>query len=192
MQDIDLRIREIRKKFELTQTDFADKIQITRNLLAQIETNKSLPTLNTVYLIVKYFNINYEWLFTGEGPMLASDLPKESNLVEHSMSVNERIISLRKFLNLNQLDFAKSIGAYNQANISDIERGRVKPDVEFITLLLKKYNINIEWLLIGEGSMLRSDSPKESNLVDHLMAENKALMARIEELNREIGKLQNK
>ena len=43
------------------------------------------------------------------------------------MTINERITILRKFFKLNQYEFAEALKDYSQANISDIERGKVKP-----------------------------------------------------------------
>lgn len=60
MVDIHNRIKDIRKHFKINQVDFAKMIEISRDNLAQIETNRSLPSLKTAFLIVKYFNINYE------------------------------------------------------------------------------------------------------------------------------------
>ncbi len=70
MNAIGLRIKEIRKANNVTQKQFAERIGITRDAIAQIETDKSLPNLETTNNIVKYYHIYLNWLITGEGPMI--------------------------------------------------------------------------------------------------------------------------
>lgn len=71
------------------------------------------------------------------------------------MSVNERIKIVRKTSGLTQSDFGKKFG-YLQNNIARLENGNTNPDVEFIQKLYNDFEININWLLTGEGEMYRS------------------------------------
>ena len=66
---MDERIKLIRKKLELTQQEFADKLGIARNNIAGYETCKRSPSDAVISLICTKFNINEEWLRTGEGEM---------------------------------------------------------------------------------------------------------------------------
>lgn len=61
------RIKQIRKKMELTQQEFADKLGIARNNIAGYETNKRCPSDAVVSLICTKFGVNEDWLRTGEG-----------------------------------------------------------------------------------------------------------------------------
>jgi len=61
-----------------------------------------------------------------------------------------------------------------------------------IELIIYKYpDINLDWLITGEGAMLKDTSSQSSSIEEFLRTENKILNARIEELNREIGRLEN-
>ena len=66
---MDERIKFIRKKLELTQQEFADKLGIARNNIAGYETCKRSPSDAVISLICTKFNVNEEWLRTGEGEM---------------------------------------------------------------------------------------------------------------------------
>lgn len=77
MSDIQERIKELRNQLNLTQKDFAEKIGISRDLMAQIERKNSTPSLTVVTNIVNEFNISYRWLITGEKVMLSSDQQHE-------------------------------------------------------------------------------------------------------------------
>lgn len=63
------RIRELRKALGLTQQEFADRIGIKRNTVANYETGRNDPVDSVCALIVREFNVNEEWLRTGAGEM---------------------------------------------------------------------------------------------------------------------------
>ena len=66
--------------------------------------------------------------------------------------MNERIIELRKFLNLSQTDFGKQIGI-SKSSVSDIEIGRISISERTIISICSKFNVNEEWLKYGNGNM---------------------------------------
>lgn len=59
-----------------------------------------------------------------------------------------RIKSIRKANNLNQSEFAKSIGI-SQGNLSEIEMGNSNPSAETLISIKKQYSIDTNWLLNG-------------------------------------------
>lgn len=63
------RIKIIRKKLDLTQQEFADKLGIARNNIAGYETCKRSPSDAVVSLICAKCNVNETWLRTGKGEM---------------------------------------------------------------------------------------------------------------------------
>ena len=63
------RIKEVRKSLSLTQQEFADRIGVKRNTVATYEGGRNIPIDSVVSLICKEFNVNEEWLRTGEGEM---------------------------------------------------------------------------------------------------------------------------
>lgn len=63
------RIKKLRKELDLTQQGFADRIGIKRNTVASYETGKSNLSDGAVSLICREFNVNEEWLRTGQGEM---------------------------------------------------------------------------------------------------------------------------
>lgn len=68
------RIRFIRKEvLKLNQADFAQKIKISRSNLGNIETGSVNLTDRIVYQICQTFDINEEWLRTGNGEMYAEN-----------------------------------------------------------------------------------------------------------------------
>jgi len=63
------RIKKLRKALDLTQQEFADKIGMKRNTVANYETDRNEPSSSVISLICREFNVNETWLRTGEGEM---------------------------------------------------------------------------------------------------------------------------
>jgi transcriptional regulator with XRE-family HTH domain len=67
-------------------------------------------------------------------------------VVKWMSDIGYRIKCIRKENNLNQSQFAKSIGI-SQGNLSEIEMGNSNPSTETLISIRNHYNVNINWLL---------------------------------------------
>jgi transcriptional regulator with XRE-family HTH domain len=67
--EIGERIKEARRALKKTQQAFADTIGLKRNTIASYEIGNVLPSDRTIADICREFNVNEEWLRTGEGEM---------------------------------------------------------------------------------------------------------------------------
>lgn len=65
--------------------------------------------------------------------------------------IGYRIKCIRKENNLNQSQFAKSIGI-SQGNLSEIEMGNSNPSAETLISIRAQYNVNLNWLLTDVDS----------------------------------------
>jgi transcriptional regulator with XRE-family HTH domain len=63
--------------------------------------------------------------------------------------------------NLTQEEFAKAIGI-KRTLISDYETGRTKPTSDILEKISRKGNVNVNWLLTGEGERYVHNSEKVS------------------------------
>lgn len=70
------RIKILRKKLNLTQQQFADKIKVKRNTVATYEMGRSIPSDSAIALICKTFHVNEEWIRSGNGEMF-EEVPEE-------------------------------------------------------------------------------------------------------------------
>lgn len=78
-------IKQLRKTYNLTQQELADRISFGRSTIGQIESGHSNPTYQLLNSISLVFGINTEWLETGQGPMKKSNqeiLEEAINLIE--------------------------------------------------------------------------------------------------------------
>ena len=63
------RIKTIRINAGLTQQQFADRIKVKRNTVANYEMGRSIPSDSAIALICREFGINEEWLRNGIEPI---------------------------------------------------------------------------------------------------------------------------
>ena len=71
----------------------------------------------------------------------------------------ERLRLLRETIGVTQGDFAKTIGVA-PSFISGIERNKKDLSRDLLEKILKNYNVNLNWLLTGEGEMFLSNQEK--------------------------------
>ena len=83
------RLALARKALKLTQRKFAEKISVATGFIALMETGDRKVNPRIIKLVSSTFNVNIQWLETGEGEMFYTDTEKEI----------EEIISLYKKLN---------------------------------------------------------------------------------------------
>lgn len=70
------RFKEMRKALHITQADLGAVIGIQGVSVAKIESGASKPTEAAIKLICQTYHVNYAWLTTGEGKMLAVETPE--------------------------------------------------------------------------------------------------------------------
>ena len=87
METIGTRIKEIRKGAGLTLEKFGAKIGITAASLSTIENSKSNPSVQTVLMICREFNVNEDWLRDGTGDPFMQ-LPREETIAEYVGRIN--------------------------------------------------------------------------------------------------------
>lgn len=77
------------------------------------------------------------------------------------MSLNERISKVIEYSNLTPSEFADEIDV-QRSSISHITSGRNKPSLEFIIKIKSRFpELLWDWLVTGEGEMLKSELPEE-------------------------------
>lgn len=72
---IGIRLKELRNTLGLTQTEFADKLCLSRNAVASYEGETRTPNDAIIKLICKEFNVDYYWLTEGADVDMFMKLP---------------------------------------------------------------------------------------------------------------------
>lgn len=75
------RIKTLRKTLKMNQNEFANKIHKVTRTLQKYESGEIVPDYSIVQLIAKTFNVNPDWLVTGDGEMF---LDNENNKQKQS------------------------------------------------------------------------------------------------------------
>lgn len=83
---MDKRLKELRKILNLTQQEFADKLGIKRNTIANYESGRNEPIGSVFSLICKEFNVNENWLRNGIGSMFIE--PSEFSIDKYAEQKN--------------------------------------------------------------------------------------------------------
>lgn len=112
MNAVNERLKKLRKTLDLTQQEFAAKIGSKRNTIAKYETNTNVPSAAVISLICREFNVNEEWLRTGEGDMFLPTNRRDeiskfmSQLMqEEKESFKNRLISILADLSTEEWEF---------------------------------------------------------------------------------------
>jgi transcriptional regulator with XRE-family HTH domain len=66
---VNQRVKQIRKTLKLTQNNFSKSLSVSIGLIACIETERRAVNDRTIKLICDSFNVNPQWLRSGEGDM---------------------------------------------------------------------------------------------------------------------------
>ncbi len=103
---MDERIKKLRKVLDLTQQEFANRIGIKRNTIANYEAGRNAPIDSVVSLICREFGVNEAWLRTGEGEMFA---PAPTNELEalaerYPNLTHESLVFIEKLVGLSRSD----------------------------------------------------------------------------------------
>lgn len=73
------RIKIVRKELSLTQESFASGLMMKRNSITQLENKVRNPSERTLKLIASRYNVNIDFLLSGDLPIL-NPLSKEEEL----------------------------------------------------------------------------------------------------------------
>lgn len=79
------RIKQLRKLLDLTQTEFGAKIALKQATIGQIESGQRIATPRTIRDICREFNVNEEWLSTGQGEMFRQTEESAITLIDRIM-----------------------------------------------------------------------------------------------------------
>lgn len=77
------RIRKLRKELDLTQQKFADRLGVKRNTVGQWECGINALTDQVINSICREFDVNDNWLRTGEGNMFI-ELSEQEKVMKYT------------------------------------------------------------------------------------------------------------
>lgn len=122
MWKLNNRVKKLRKSLNLTQNEFADKINMSRSNFGSIETGRVNLTDRVINDICKAFSVNKSWLISGEGEMYEIiDSDEQFHRILGEWLVNCDQVTKDTVLSLNQL---------------------TREEFEFVSRMLKSFSQN--------------------------------------------------
>ena len=110
------RIKKLRKALDMTQQKFADKLGVKRNTVGQWECGINSLTEQVITSICREFNVNEEWLRTGNGEMFIEPTRDEEIasfvgeiLKDEEDSFKRRFVSMLSKLNESEWEVLEKI-----------------------------------------------------------------------------------
>jgi len=97
--------------------------------------------------------------------------------------IGNRFKQVRTTLHLTQVDLATHIGI-STSSLSQIENGRINPTIEIIQKVSQHYQIDLNWLLLGKGSMHKQ--PDSYQRLDELQQILGKQLEQIEQVKQEL------
>ncbi len=84
MLDIGSKITTLRKKLNLSQSELAKKVEVSRTIIGNYERNENTPSIDILLKIAKTFDVSVDYLI-GEGQLSTYDkeVLKRINDIEH-------------------------------------------------------------------------------------------------------------
>lgn len=98
------RINTARNYRKHSQAWLAEEVGVSQSSVHQWEAGKSEPTTHNLSLIAQALSVRFEWLATGTGDMLPSEVTQTENLVSWHSSEEIKILELIKKLPKSKRD----------------------------------------------------------------------------------------
>ena len=135
-----LRIKELRVKNNLTQSDMANILGTGRSSYAMWESNNNIIPLKRLIILADYFHVNLDYLF---------GFTNVIKMVSRDYDINLCALRLKEFRKGNKLTQNKiaNILHIDQPTWSIYENGKSLIGTPFLYDICKKYNLSADYLL---------------------------------------------
>lgn len=147
MDNICIRIKELRKDLSMSQVEFAKNLGVTNAHISKIEKGGTVPSDALIKLISKEYQVNENWLKTGAEPIYIYEIldKTEDQLISSTATFNKLLSSDSYMLRglAAELKFSFS-------SITDVTALDEKQKIEYLTIvknmfsLINQYNLMIK------------------------------------------------
>lgn len=94
-------IRELRNHLNLSQTAFGERLNVSRNVINNLELGRVEPNDMMIAHICNTYGVAEKWLRTGSGPMMAATLDDELTALAQAHGLDEMDVALiRTYISL--------------------------------------------------------------------------------------------
>jgi len=79
-------------------------------------------------------------------------------------NIGDRFLQVRKHVKIGQVLFSEQLSV-SQQTISQIENGKITPSLELLIKITSNYCIDLNWLILGEGDMIKEKKTENKNII---------------------------
>jgi len=159
------RLKKVRENLGFNQSEFSEELDdITRGTISNWERENSSPSIKYLTILNQKFNININWLLTGEGNCrIDSVINNNDKIIDKTYNhLKTRLKFIREKMDYNNEYFCKKINT-TKGMLKNWETGNTKPSANHLKSILIQFNININWLLTGKGDYFANINPESNN-----------------------------
>ena len=182
MVSINRKIREIISYYKLSDRQFALKIGVTQSVIGSMFQKDTEPSSKVIQLTASAFpEISLEWFIRGKGDMFKSQnkeiegtnklvdtIATFPNFLNTKSGMIDRIKDIIKLSGLSDRAFALKCGI-NEPTLFNQLKGIRAISLDTVLSIYKTFpNVSTNWLLLGEGDMLKSQS-RETERINKLV-----------------------
>ena len=88
-KEIGLRLASFRKVIGVSQQEVANKAELNRAYLTQIETGRTNPSFKLMFQLMITYNLSIDWLLSGKGQMF---IVEEENIVNRLKPIHQELL----------------------------------------------------------------------------------------------------
>lgn len=102
------RLKDLRKNLEMSQEAFAKELGLTKNYISLVENGNRSLSDQSVKVLCSLFNVNEEWLRTGNGEMFVPETKDEqiSKMLADVLKCEDSDFKKRLIVALSKMDDA--------------------------------------------------------------------------------------
>lgn len=105
MEDIVDRLKILRKKEKLSQTEFGKRVGVSRDVINNIELRRVPPKDLLLNTVCKEYSVDPEWLFSGEGDIYINTTETFADSLKKAYGLDDLGVSiLQSYLQLDERD----------------------------------------------------------------------------------------
>ena len=186
------RLKELFDIIGIEERGMAKLLGVTVGTISGYVNGKSIPA-SFLEKLSSVLPVDTNWILTGSGEPLPKDFDPTVLKVEKkhhvlkaesrgvSSEIIDRIVQVRKSLDLTQKEFSESIG-FERHTQASMESYRQNPSPFYLQQLALKFRINMNWVIIGHGEMKMSDSKSQDDLMKQVETKDKIIKQLLEQL----------
>ncbi|HLP58834.1 MAG TPA: helix-turn-helix transcriptional regulator [Candidatus Deferrimicrobium sp.] len=97
--EVGRRLKDLRRVLDISQKDFAARIDITGSLLSEIEAGKVKPGYNFLIAIARVFKVNPTWVLLEDGEMfLKKGSHADADLIMNDNEFGDQTLQVKEML----------------------------------------------------------------------------------------------